>query len=102
MKAYLKINETTVSIQCGYHKKLRDLFNSIEGKNYDNNQKTYSFPIEHKDRLIKELIDLNVSVEEVSEFASTKVTNVNLIAFYIENATSFDISSEYSVSVNNF
>ena len=96
----MKVDETTFSIQCGFHKKLGVIFNSIEGKTYDNNQKTYTFPIKYKDDLIMALMDLNVSIEEVLSFVPKEVKPE--VALYMENDDSLDIFTPYSVAVSSF
>ena len=98
MKAFLKIDESTISIQCGYHKKLAEIFNKIEDRLYDANQKTYSFPISCKEELITALLDLNVSIEEVSSFVPKEIQPQ--VAIYVEDEMFFKIFTPYSTEVS--
>ena len=98
MKAFLKINESTIAIQCGFHKKFAEIFNKIEGRLYDGNQRTYSFPIACKEELITALLDLNVSIEEVSSFAPIEIQPQ--VAIYVEDEICFKIFTPYSSEVS--
>ena len=98
MLVFLTQNKSTFSIQSFYHPKINEIFNSIQGKQFDCNLDIFTFPISERDHLIDRLIDINVSIKQVESFPPRII--VPKIAKMKVAGENIDVLTPYHPQVN--
>ena len=80
MKVLLLDTQDHFYIQSPYHEKLNALYKTYKDYTFSIEDASYRFNLSDKDDLIQNLLELNVTVEEVKSFPQKP--KVQLTAFY--------------------
>lgn len=97
MKVFLKQEDGRVFIQAAYHPRLQEIYDTFKGYTMGEHTSIISFPIEHKNKLVQDILALDVSVHEVETFQPAE--EVKHIATYKRTGDKLEVLATYSREV---
>lgn len=93
-----KNNDNTYTIQAFYNVRVIELFNKVEGMQYNSKEQVYIIPSSAIDFVVEEFLGMNANVTEVIHLPERKI--IPKIA-YIKKGDSCEVWVKFSQNVNN-